>query len=152
MSGNIKIYVDGDACPVKQEVLRVAERHGLEVFMVSNQGLRQGLGKHVHNIVVPHGPDAADDWIAEHITEGDIAITSDIPLASRCLEKKAVALKPNGDAFTENNIGTALAMRELNQHLRETGAIAGHHASFSKRDRSQFLQSLEQMIQQLKRR
>lgn len=141
------IYVDADACPVKDEVLRVAERHGIVVTMVANFGLRPSRDPMVRHVMVPQGADAADDWIAEHTTENDIVITADIPLARRALEKGAQVLGPTGRPFTEHSIGMALAMRELNQHLRETGESKGYNASFTARDRSQFLQALDEAVQ-----
>ncbi len=145
----VRIYVDGDACPVKNEILKVAARFDLEVFLVSNQWLRIPVGPKVTKHVVPEGADAADDWIAEQIAPGDIAITSDIPLASRVLEKGAVAVGPTGKAFTKDNIGMALAMRKLKSHLRETGEDRGFNASFTTKDRSQFLNSMDRLIVQL---
>lgn len=142
-----EIYVDGDACPVKGEVLRVAERHGLTVHLVSNSFMRVAESPLIRRVVVAEGPDAADDWIAEHIGNGDIAVTADIPLASRCLKKGASVLGPTGKPFTDDSIGMALAMRDLNAHLRDTGEIRGANPSFSKQDRSRFLQALEQTIQ-----
>ena len=148
-----EIYVDGDACPVKEEVLRVATRHGLTVHMVGNSWLRFGGDNPlIHRVVVPEGPDAADDWIAEHIGAGDIAITADIPLAARCLESGAQVLGATGKAFTPENIGNALAMRDLKSHLRETDQGGNFNASFTKQDRSQFLQALETAVQALRRR
>lgn len=147
----MEIYVDADACPVKAEVLRVAERHRLTVHMVSNSGLRPTGNPLVRPVVVPEGPDAADDWIAEHIGSGDIAITADIPLAARCLAKGARALGPTGKPFTQDSIGMALAMRDLHAHLRETGAMTGDGRGFSKRDRSDFLDALETTVQAAKR-
>lgn len=144
-----KIYVDADACPVKHEVLKVAARFDLEVYLVSNQWMRMDVGPKVHKQVVPEGADAADDWIAEHIQNGDIAITSDIPLASRCLEKGAEALGPTGKAFTRDNIGMALAMRELKSHLRETGEDRGFNAAFTQRDKSDFLNTLDRALVRL---
>ncbi|MBT3765989.1 MAG: YaiI/YqxD family protein [Rhodospirillaceae bacterium] len=148
----LEIYVDGDACPVKDEVIRVAERHEIMVYVVSNAWMR--LPKHplVEMVVVDAGPDVADDWIAERVGPGDIAITADIPLAKRCLDQEAEVLGSTGKPFTEESIGMALAMRDLNAHLRETGEIKGYNASFSKQDRSRFLQALEQTIQLIKRR
>lgn len=149
----ITIYVDGDACPVKEEVVLVATRHAVEVYMVSNQGLRAStLAPNVKGIVVGAEFDAADNWIEEHIEAGDIAITADIQLAARCLKKGAQALNPNGQFFSAANIGSALAMRELNQYLREAGEIKGYNQAFSKKDRSQFLQSLHKAIEDLKRK
>jgi len=140
------IYVDGDACPVKEEVARVAARHALQVYIVSNQGLRSSLGPHVRGIMVGSEFDAADNWIVENITVDDIAITTDIQLAARCLKKGAKAINPAGKLFTEENIGSALAMRELSSYLREAGEIKGGNAPYSKQDRSNFLQCLDLMI------
>ena len=142
--------MDADACPVKHEIVRVADRHRLEVIFVSNAAMRLPDGFSVQRIVVDDGPDAADDWIAENIEPGDIAVTADIPLADRCLKMQGVALKPNGDAFNESSIGMALAMRDLSAHLREQGGQT-RHPEFSKKDRSQFLQSLENAVQKQKR-
>ena len=112
------IYVDADACPVKDEVLRVGGRHGVPVTFVANFGLRPSRDPMIRNVMVPQGADAADDWIVEQVVAGDLVVTSDIPLASRALKKGAVVLGPTGKLFTEQSIGMALAMRELNQHLR----------------------------------
>lgn len=141
-----KIYVDGDACPVKKEIVRVAERHGLSVFLVANAWIHLPHPL-VEMVVVSEGPDEADNWIAENIGAGDICITADIPLASRCLEGESRAIGPSGKPFTPANIGNALAMRELKSHLRETGEDKGYNPSFTKNDRSQFLQTLEREIQ-----
>ena len=151
MSDVTEIYVDGDACPVKDEILRVAGRHDLAVHMVSNQWLRMPVGPKVNKVVVSDGFDAADDWIAERAGAGDIVITSDIPLASRCLERGARVLGPTGKAFTADNIGMALAMRDVHADLREMGEIKGNNPSFSKADRSRFLQELEKTVQAAKR-
>lgn len=147
-----EIYVDGDACPVKEEVLRVAARHEIVTHMVSNRWLRVAETPLVRRVVVTEGFDAADNWIADHAQPGDIVITADIPLASRCLKAGAEVIGPTGRPFTEANIGMALAMRELNAQLRDLGEIRGQNASFSKQDRSNFLQGLEQALQRLKRR
>ena len=109
----ITIYVDADACPVKEEILKVAYRHNIETFIVSNAWLRMDVGPLVKKIVVSEGADEADNWIADHIGEGDIAITADIPLASRCLEKSAFVLGPTGKEFTDDNIGIALVVRDI---------------------------------------
>ncbi len=143
----VEIYIDADACPVKDETLRVAERHGLKTYMVSDGGIRPSPHQNVELVIVTQGADAADDWIAEHISEADICITNDIPLAGRCLEVGAMAIKPNGEAFTENSIGMALANRALMQNLRESGEITGGPRPFSKADRSQFLNQLETLVQ-----
>lgn len=145
------IYVDADACPVKAEVLKVAERHATPVVFVSNSGMRTRAHPLVTNIMVSDAADAADDWIAENIAPGDIAVTADIPLAARCLEKGARALGPDGRRFTADNIGGALAARELNRHLRETGEMGGGNAAFSPRDRSRFLDALHTSLQQAAR-
>lgn len=145
------LYVDADACPVKAETLKVAERHRLKTIMVSDGGIRPSPDPMVQTVVVPRGDDAADNWIAEHIGTGDICITNDIPLAARCLEAGAQALKPNGDPFTENGIGMALATRELMQGLRDSGQVTGGPRPFSKADRSAFLNALEVAVQKAKR-
>lgn len=143
----IALYVDADACPVKEEILKVSYRHNLVVFLVSNQWMRLEVGPLVQKIVVSEGADEADNWIAENIGEGGIAITADIPLAGRCLEAGGVVIGPTGRAFSPENIGMALAMRDLNAHRRETGESKGYNPSFSKTDRSNFLQALESAIQ-----
>lgn len=149
----LDIYVDGDACPVKDEVFRVALRHQLKVFLVSNSWMRIGDYPLVEQVVVSQGADVADDWIADHIGTGDIFITSDIPLADRCVKKEAIGLAPNGKPFTPDSIGMALAMRNLMTDLRDTGEISGGgNASFTKQDRSRFLSELETKIQAIKRR
>lgn len=140
------IYVDADACPVKEEVLKVAERHGLIVTIVSNGGMRPSRDPMIRNVIVAKTPDAADDWIAEHIVENDIVITADVLLAARCVELKAHVLGPTGRAFSEASIGMQVAMRDLKQQLRESGEIKGHNPAFSKKDRSQFLQALDGVI------
>jgi uncharacterized protein YaiI (UPF0178 family) len=145
------IYVDADACPVKEEALRVAVRHGLQIAYVSNSWMRLPEGPQVQRIVVQDGPDAADNWIAERIGKGDIAVTADIPLASRCLKAGAQAIGPTGKPFTDASIGMALAMRDLSQHLRETGESRGYNASFTRQDRSRFLEALELAVQKAKR-
>lgn len=145
------IYVDADACPVKEEALRVAQRHGLPIAYVSNAWMRLPEGPSVQRVVVSEGPDAADDWIAERIGAGDIAVTADIPLAARCLKAGAQAIGPTGKPFTEASIGMALAMRDLSRHLRETGESRGFNASFTRQDRSRFLEALEIAVQKAKR-
>ena len=145
------IYVDADSCPVKEEVVRVAERHGLAVVMVSNQGMRLPPGRLVRPVVVDGGLDKADDWIVERIQSLDVVITADIPLAARCLEKGGKALGPTGKPFDEESIGMALAMRELNANLRDAGEIAGYNPGFQKKDRSRFLNTLENMLQAIRR-
>ena len=141
-----RIFVDADACPVKDEVVRVAERHGLVVTFVSNGGLRPSRDPMIRNVVVSKGPDAADDWIVENARANDIAITADIPLAARLVPKDVHVLGPTGRPFTPETIGMAVAMRDLKQHLRETGESKGYNASFSPRDRSAFLSALDQAV------
>jgi uncharacterized protein len=147
----LAIYFDADACPVKDEVVRVAERHGLNVRFVSNTWMRLPESTLVERVLVAEGADAADDWIVEHIGPEDIAVTADIPLASRCLKQGAQVIGPTGKPFTESGIGMALAMRELSAHLRETGESKGYNASFTRRDRSRFLEVLEHAVQSAKR-
>ena len=140
------IFVDADACPVKDEVVRVAERHELTVTFVANGGLRPSRDPMIRNVVVPQGADAADDWIVEHARPNDIAVTADVPLAARLVEKGVLTLGPTGRAFTVESIGMAVAMRDLKQHLRETGEIKGYNPGFSHRDRSAFLSALDQAV------
>jgi uncharacterized protein YaiI (UPF0178 family) len=148
----LDIYVDADACPVKEEVIRVGMRHNLRVYLVSNILLNRVVNDRVFKIQVGTEPDAADDWIAEHAGNGDIVITIDILLAERCLKNGASALGTTGRIFNDENIGAAKAMREFRAHLRETGEGSSYNAAFSQQDRSRFLQVLEQMIQAIKRR
>lgn len=148
----IRIFVDADACPVKEEVMRVAVRHGLPVTFVANSWMRLPEGALVERIVVSDGPDAADNWIAERIGVRDIAVTADIPLAGRCLKAGAQAIGPTGKPFTEAGIGMALAMRKLMADLREAGEVGGGNAAFTRNDRSRFLQALEAAVQAAKRR
>lgn len=147
----VAVFVDADACPVKEEAARVAERHGLVITYVANFGLRPSRDPMVRNVMVPQGADAADDWIVENSAAGDVVVTADIPLASRVLAKGGAAIGPTGKLFTADSIGMALAMRELNQHLRETGESRGLNAAFSARDRSNFLQQFDQLVQRAKR-
>lgn len=147
----LQIYVDADACPVKDEVLRVAERHGIAYHMVSNSWMRLTASRLLHRVVVAEGADAADDWIVEHIAPGDVAVTADIPLASRCLKKGARVIGPTGRPFTEDSIGMALAMRSLMSDLRDAGAVKGNNPMFARDDRSRFLQALEDAVQLGKR-
>ncbi len=150
MTTDTVIYVDADACPVKDETIRVAARHGLKTFLVSDGGIRPSHAPLVELVIVDQGPDAADDWIADHIQKADICITNDIPLAARCLERGALTIKPNGEPFTENGIGMALANRALMQGLRESGEITGGPRPFSKSDRSEFFNRLETTVQAAK--
>ena len=146
----IEIYVDADACPVKEEVVRVADRYGLHVHMVSNAFMRLPQGQSVTQVIVSDGFDAADDWIAENIKPKDIVVTADVPLAARCVESGAFVIGPTGKDFSEASIGMDLAMRNLNAHLREAGEIKGGGAAFSKKDRSNFLSVLDRMVNKAK--
>ena len=148
----LDIFVDADGCPVKKEVYGVAKRYGLKVSVVSNSRMRIPQEDWVELIVVDGQFDAADDWIVEHARENDIVVSGDIPLASRCLKKGALVLGPTGRVFTEDNIGEALASREILSHLRQLGTMTGGPAPFSSRDRSRFLQRLDATIQAARRR
>lgn len=146
-----EIYVDADACPVKAEVIKVAERHGFPVTFVANSGLRPSRDPMIKNIIVSDGFDAADDWIAERATTRDIVVTADIPLAVRCVENGAEVISPTGRALDSKNIGMASAMRDLAAHLRETGESKGYNAPFSAKDRSSFLEKLEHLCRLVKK-
>ena len=143
----VEIYIDADACPVKDETIRVANRHKLKTWLVCDGGIRPSRDPMVELVAVALGADAADDWIAEHIQPADICVTNDIPLAARCLKQGGLAIKPNGEHFTENGIGMALAQRELMQSLRERGEITGGPKPFNRRDKSEFLNQLEMAVQ-----
>jgi uncharacterized protein YaiI (UPF0178 family) len=147
----LDIYVDADACPVKNEVYRVAGRYGLEVIVVANSWMRVPDDPRISIEVVTDGFDAADDWIAERAGTGDIVITADIPLAARCLEVGARVLGPTGRPFDAENIGAALATRELLADLRAGGEFAGGPPPLEKRDRSRFLQRLDEEVQTIRR-
>jgi uncharacterized protein YaiI (UPF0178 family) len=147
----LEIYVDADGCPVKDEVYRVAGRYGLRVWVVANDWLRVPDDPLVSRILVGEGLDRGDDWIAERITAGDIAITADVPLAARCVRRGARAIAPDGRAFTEASIGTDLAQRNLMTALREAGEIQGGGRPFTKQDRSRFLGALDAAIQAIRR-
>jgi uncharacterized protein YaiI (UPF0178 family) len=146
------LYIDADACPVKEEVYRVGRRYGLKVYVVANSyiitPLRDPL---IERVVVEAGPDIADDWIAERATSGDVVVTSDIPLADRCLKAGAAVLRPNGKAFDAGSIGMALAGREIGEHLRSFGEITGGPKPFGPQDRSRFLSALDDAVQRAKR-
>lgn len=140
-----EIFVDADACPVKAEILKVAERHGLRVTFVANSGLRPSRDPMVRNVVVSAGFDAADNWIVDNASANDVVVTADVPLAVRCVEKGAHVTGPSGRVFDASNIGMASAMRDLGQHLRETGESKGYNAPFTQRDRSAFLETLDRL-------
>jgi len=143
-----QIYIDADACPVRAETLRVAQRHGLQAHVVSNGGIRPDPDPRVHLVIVPGGADEADKWIAARIGPGDICVTGDIPLAARCIEAGARALRHDGEVFTPANIGHALAMRDLMADLRAANPLGqgGGGKPFSRADRSRFLDALDRLV------
>ena len=152
----ISIYIDADACPVKQEIYRVAERHALKgtalkVFVVSNAPIAVPRDEMIERVVVGAGMDEADNWIAEHAKRGDIVVTADVPLASRCVKSGATVIAPNGKPFSEDSIGMTLATRNLLDSLRSAGEITGGPKPFSPRDRSEFLSALDRAIVRLVR-
>jgi uncharacterized protein len=147
----MQIYVDADACPVKDEAAKVAARHDLVITYVSNSHMRLPLGEKVKRVVVGGEADEADDWIVEQVEANDIVVTADVPLAARAHKKGARVINHNGKVFTEDSIGMTLAMRNLMSQLRETGDIKGSNPAFTPTDRSRFLQALETAIQTLKR-
>ena len=147
----LHIYVDADACPVKQEVYRVAGRYNLTVTLVANSWMRVPNEQWISLKVVEDGFDAADDWIAEHVQSQDIVVTADILLASRCIKIGASVIGTTGKPFTEDNIGDAIATRELLSELRSAGEITGGPPPLKKRDRSRFLQQLDEVIQSIRR-
>jgi uncharacterized protein len=146
-----RIYVDADACPVKDEIYRVAARHALPVSVVAGQFIRVPPDPMIERIAAGSGMDAADDWIAEQAGKGDIVITSDIPLASRCVKAGAEVIAPNGKPFTEQSIDMTLAVRNLMTDLRSSGEVIGGPRSFAPRDRSAFLAALDQTIRRIQR-
>lgn len=145
------IYVDADACPVKEEIYRVARRYAIKVYVVSNSPIRVPAEELIEAVVVKGGFDVADDWIAERIATGDLAVTADIPLAERCLLRGARALGPKGREFTEEAIGDALATRALLDMLRQSGEFGGGPSPFAKADRSRFLSKLDELIHATRR-
>ncbi len=146
-----QIYVDADACPVKQEIYKVAERHGWCVQVVANDIIALPVHPLIKRVVVGDGFDAADDWIAERAGPGDVVVTADVPLAARCVKAGAEVLAPNGKGFSDRSIGMALASRNLMAELREAGQVTGGPKAFSQRDRSAFLSALHDAIERLKR-
>ena len=148
-----EIYVDADACPVREEIFRVATRIGVVVHVVSNgsRPIRPPGLPNVRMVIVGEGADVADDWIAERITERDVCVTSDIPLAARCLAKGARAVAPNAKRWTEDNIGGALAGRQVAQHMREIGLRTGGPSSLTQADRSRFLSELDTLVRAAQR-
>lgn len=147
----IRIFVDADACPVKAEIYRVAERHGTHVFVVSNSVMAIPPAPWIERVIVDAAPDAADDWIAERVVRGDIVVTADIPLAARAVKAGADVIGPTGRAFTEASIGDTLATRNLMDELRSSGQVTGGPRPFAAKDRSAFLSALDLAIVRLKR-
>ena len=150
-SNPTRIYIDADACPVKDEIYRVAARHRLAVSVVAGQFIRVPQDPMIERIAAGSAMDAADDWIAERAGSGDIVVTSDIPLASRCVKAGAAVIAPNGKPFTEQSIGMTLAVRNLMTDLRSSGEVTGGPKSFAQRDRSAFLSALDQTIRRIQR-
>ena len=146
-----RIYVDADACPVKDEIYRVALRHGVPVSVVAGNFIRVPHDPLIERIAAGSGMDAADDWIVERVKPGDVVVTSDIPLASRCVKAGADVIAPNGKPFTEESIGMTLAVRNLMTDLRSAGEVTGGPRSFSPRDRSTFLSALDQTLRRIQR-
>jgi uncharacterized protein YaiI (UPF0178 family) len=148
----MRIFIDADACPVKDEVYRVAQRYGLPTTVVSNSFIQIPRSNLIERMVVDAGPDVADDWIAERCEPGDIVVTNDIPLADRVLKAGGAPIAPNGRAFTPDSIGSALASRAIGEHIRSTGEITGGPKAFGPADRSRFLQALDEAVNRERRR
>ncbi|MBQ1542927.1 YaiI/YqxD family protein [Caulobacter sp. CCUG 60055] len=142
----IEIFIDADACPVKDEAYKVAARYGLKTWVVANAFMTIPASPLIERVVVEAGPDVADDWIAEHVAPGDVVVTNDIPLAERTLNAGGAAIAPNGRPFTRDSIGSAIAQRALMEQLRSTGDILGGPKPFDRNDRSRFLQALDEAI------
>jgi uncharacterized protein YaiI (UPF0178 family) len=148
----MRIFIDADACPVKDEVYKVAQRYGLKTLVVSNSFIRTPTSPMIELVMVEAGPDVADDWIAGQAEAGDIVVTNDIPLADRALKAGAAAIAPNGRAFTHDSIGQALAGRAIGEHIRSTGEITGGPKAFGRADRSRFLQALDEAVNRERRK
>jgi uncharacterized protein YaiI (UPF0178 family) len=148
----MRIFIDADACPVKDETYKVAGRYGLKVFVVSNSFIQIPASPLIERRIVDAGPDVADDWIAGETQPGDIVVTNDIPLADRVLKAGGAAIAPNGRAFTADSIGSALAQRSIMEHIRSTGEITGGPRPFAGADRSRFLQSLDEAVNRERRK
>jgi uncharacterized protein YaiI (UPF0178 family) len=148
----MRIFIDADACPVKDEVYKVASRYGLATWVVSNSFIQIPQSPLIKRMIVDAGPDVADDWIAEQTEPGDICVTNDIPLADRVLKAGGAAIAPNGRPFTPDSIGSALAQRSIMEHIRSTGEITGGPKPFGPADRSRFLQALDQAVNLQKRK
>lgn len=148
----MRIFIDADACPVKDETYKVAARYGLHTVVVSNSFIQIPASRLIARHIVDAGPDVADDWIAAQAAPGDIVVTNDIPLADRVLKAGAAAIAPNGRAFTADSIGSALAQRAIMEHIRSTGTITGGPSPFAAADRSRFLQALDEAVHRERRK
>jgi uncharacterized protein YaiI (UPF0178 family) len=148
----MQIFIDADACPVKDETYKVAARYGLTTTVVSNSFIAIPASKLIGRMIVDAGPDVADDWIAERTQPGDIVVTNDIPLADRVLKAGGVAIAPNGRLFTQDSIGSALAHRSIMEHIRSTGEITGGPRPFAAADRSHFLRALDEAVNRERRK
>ena len=148
----MRIFIDADACPVKDEVYKVAQRYGLRTTVVSNSFIQIPRSSLIDRMIVDAGPDVADDWIAERCEPGDIVVTNDIPLADRVLKAGGAAVAPNGRAFTADSIGSALASRAIGEHMRSTGEVTGGPKAFGPADRSRFLQALDEAVNRERRK
>lgn len=148
----MRIFIDADACPVKDETYKVAARYGLKTTVVSNSFMQIPASPLIERMIVEAGPDVADDWIAGQVAPGDIVVTNDIPLADRVLKAGGAAIAPNGRAFTPDSIGSALAQRAIMEHIRSTGEITGGPKAFAAADRSRFLQALDEAVNRERRR
>ena len=146
-----RLFVDADACPVKEEAYKVARRYGLQVFVVANSFMGVPAEPRIERVIVDAGPDVADDWIVEHVRPGDVVVTSDLPLADRCLKAGALALGPSGRAFTQDMIGAALAQRSIGEHLRSMGQVTRGPPPFQAADRSRFLSALDEAVHRARR-
>ena len=148
----MRIFIDADACPVKDETYKVAARYGLKTYVVSNSFIQIPSTPMIERRIVEAGPDVADDWIAEQVEPGDIVVTNDIPLADRVLKAGGAAIAPNGRPFTADSIGQALAQRSIMEHIRSTGEITGGPKPFAATDRSRFLQALDEAVNRERRK
>jgi uncharacterized protein YaiI (UPF0178 family) len=151
MTAGPRIFIDADACPVKDEIYKVARRYGLQVYVVANAFIMTPREPLIERVIVDAGPDIADDWIADNAAAGDIVVTADIPLASRCLAVKALVLDSRGRLFTEDSIGSALAGRAIGEHLRSMGEMTSGPRPFGPADRSRFLQALDEAVHRSRR-
>lgn len=147
-----RLFIDADACPVKDEAYKVAQRYGLQVHVVANSWLMVPSHPRIERVVVEAGPDVADDWIVQHALAGDIVVSADMLLAARCLERGALVVSPSGRPFTADNIGSALAGRAIGEHLRSMGQVTAGARPFAPADRSRFLSALDEAVHRARRR